>query len=683
MALFGQQGSDWSGAAAPASDWSHLQQDPLSAGSASWAANTYGQYGYDPSAGGTGSYDPSYSSGTIYDAYSGFTTAGINADIDKWLQKEYPELFDFETGSVNSGFGGSAGDVSQNPNFGQFAKDPGVYTEIATAAAKYGVPANLLKVMIAKESSGDWQANSHATYLASRGERIVGYTGIMESTAKAWGYNFDQLVGNRSLQIDAMANGLQRLHQQYGGQYGWDGVISVYYSGDPTGATTPGDSYQYGTTQQYTSQVKEWWTQEDAWTASNGGKTWSEGASGMSSPNTSEWSAINQWDSYIANASKKYGVPANMIKAVMRAESQGIPTALSPQGASGLMQVMPGIHGTTQKAMMDPALNIDKGVSILRANYDQHGSWPMAAQAYLGLGGADAHGTTSNVYWQNVSSYWQELDGFAGGAGVPAEGRDPGPIMSLEAIWGGYAGATLTQEHGPTEFSQRPENAGMYAYSRDVLGGKLGHPGIDVGMPVGTQLFTPVGGEVMVAGGSGYYLDVSAGNSPQTGELRIKLDNGHEVILGHMAGIYVKPGTRVNPGQMVGVSGDLNGGHLHLEYRVPNSGFNGGWEAVDPREALMGVYGGGFSGPTATAGINRPMTYQEMMLAAARGETVDFGQTSGGGSTWNSWLQQAMTGAIPNRRTDAGTGQSAGSTSNVSQWGAANRNPWANYSFKR
>ena len=40
-------------------------------------------------------------------------------------------------------------------------------------------------------------------------------------------------------------------------------------------------------------------------------------------------------------AAHKYGLPANLVRSVMAAESANRPTAISPKGAIGLMQLMP------------------------------------------------------------------------------------------------------------------------------------------------------------------------------------------------------------------------------------------------------------------------------------------------------------------------------------------------------
>jgi len=71
-------------------------------------------------------------------------------------------------------------------------------------------------------------------------------------------------------------------------------------------------------------------------------------------------------DRIIKAKSVKYGVDPNLVKALIKAESNFKASAVSEAGASGLMQLMPGTAiemGVTDRT--DPAMNIDGGVRYL------------------------------------------------------------------------------------------------------------------------------------------------------------------------------------------------------------------------------------------------------------------------------------------------------------------------------
>lgn len=627
------------------SDWAQPQEQ----GTGWWKSNFAAPFSYEqrPSSFGQAEYAP-WAKGLAYAPTSSMTYRLMQERWDQWMQETYPELYQFD--QPGGAFGtGEVGTVGRDPGFGQFSKTPEVYDEIQQAAIKYGVPANFLQAIIAKESSGDWASNARPVAVGSRGgKRIHGYVGVFEDAAASWGFDFNKGTGNRAYQIEMLAGGLRqwydRLHAQ-NPQYGWLNVAAVHYSGDPTGQQTPGDSWQHGSTQKYMADVQAWWSRLDAMSGSNT-QGFDPGpivaGTALGSPTTPRWQAVNQWDQTVMQAATRYNVPPNLIKAIMMAESGGDPRARSPQGATGLMQIMPMHNGRQGLSINDPQQNIMLGALILQENYKQYGSWDMAAKAYLGLGGADALGTTSDTYWARVNQYWGELNAASSGMfGGPAQGG--GAMSTLESIWGGGK-REVTQGHGPTPYSLG-EGRWQYEYSVGVLG-TWGHPGIDVGMEVGTKLYSPVGGTVITTGGSGsYYNTAGTRNQSGLGELRIRLDNGHELILGHMSRIDIPLGARVTPGQYVGLSGYPSAPHVHIEYRMPDAGMGSGWRAVDPREVFGGTFAGSFTGATTpTPGINRPMTYLDLMRQAAMGKAILPGQAMSSGSGWHDWVRGAMFG---------------------------------------
>lgn len=109
--------------------------------------------------------------------------------------------------------------------------------EINSVAASEGVPANLLKSMINNESSGDWAGQgSHVVDPDGNGE-LVGFVGVRRAAAASVGIDFDQMVGNKVLQITAMARILKRDYAAYGS---WEKAASNYFTGDPNAYTTGG-----------------------------------------------------------------------------------------------------------------------------------------------------------------------------------------------------------------------------------------------------------------------------------------------------------------------------------------------------------------------------------------------------------------------------------------------------------
>ena len=118
------------------------------------------------------------------------------------------------------------------------------------------------------------------------------------------------------------------------------------------------------------------------------------------------WST--KYDNLIKAAALKYGVDANLVKAMIRQESPDFdPEAVSHAGAVGLMQVVPKWHNTTKTDMMDPEKNIYKGTAYIKELIDRYGGdWELALAAYnAGPGALDAAGKNISKLSKETREY--------------------------------------------------------------------------------------------------------------------------------------------------------------------------------------------------------------------------------------------------------------------------------------
>lgn len=92
----------------------------------------------------------------------------------------------------------------------------------------------------------------------------------------------------------------------------------------------------------------------------------------------------HDYDHYIAEASERHGVSFPLVKAIIKAESDFNPRAISKKGALGLMQIMPENLQILQiQDPFDPWENIMGGTRYFRMMLDRFkGKLPLSLAAY-------------------------------------------------------------------------------------------------------------------------------------------------------------------------------------------------------------------------------------------------------------------------------------------------------------
>lgn len=91
-------------------------------------------------------------------------------------------------------------------------------------------------------------------------------------------------------------------------------------------------------------------------------------------------------------AARKHGIPENLFLRLIQQESGWNPGAVSPKGATGLAQLMPGTATMLGVDINDPEENLNGGARYLRRMYDKFGTWKLALAAYnAGPGAVDEH----------------------------------------------------------------------------------------------------------------------------------------------------------------------------------------------------------------------------------------------------------------------------------------------------
>ena len=106
-----------------------------------------------------------------------------------------------------------------------------------------------------------------------------------------------------------------------------------------------------------------------------------------------------EYSDIVAACADEFGVPQEMIYAVIHTESNFDPEAVSRAGAKGLMQIVDptndwiALHLGEEpepERLFEPAFNIRRGTWLLAYTFNKYGSWEVALAAYnAGIGNAN------------------------------------------------------------------------------------------------------------------------------------------------------------------------------------------------------------------------------------------------------------------------------------------------------
>ena len=124
---------------------------------------------------------------------------------------------------------------------------------------------------------------------------------------------------------------------------------------------------------------------------------------------------------FVAEASRRFGIPAAWIRAVMRAESFGDVRAISPKGAMGLMQIMPQTWASLRQRYRlganpyDAHDNIIAGAAYLRELHDRYGIPGFLAAYNAGPGRWEDHLATGRPLPAETCAYLVRLLPIVGG----------------------------------------------------------------------------------------------------------------------------------------------------------------------------------------------------------------------------------------------------------------------------
>jgi hypothetical protein len=139
--------------------------------------------------------------------------------------------------------------------------------------------------------------------------------------------------------------------------------------------------------------------------------------------------------STIREAALQNDIPEDIFIRLIRKESGFNPDVVSPKGAKGLAQLMPGTAEEMGVYIDDPIMNVFGGAKYLRSLFDRYGDWPTAVAAYnSGPTAVNEAGRSVPMDRPETLEYVANILG-----GYPREGETIVPLPKFEGTEGAKA----------------------------------------------------------------------------------------------------------------------------------------------------------------------------------------------------------------------------------------------------
>lgn len=271
--------------------------------------------------------------------------------------------------------------------------------------------------------------------------------------------------------------------------------------------------------------------------------------------------ALEPYRGLFETAARKHGVDADVLAIVTLLESAGDPAARSPNGALGLMQIMPGTgaqialergdSGFDVARLKDPSVNIDFGAYYFATQAaafapDENGM----AQVALAAAAYNAGPKALKAYLAQSSPLPEETVRYQSMVVALYEERALDRSPTFEG-WRERVRARAAEKAVPLLTGARVTAS---------FGAPAAHTGVDLAAKSGTEIAAPLDGEV-----------VSTEEDQKRGlAVVVRHAGGLETRYHHLDSIRVKAGDHIRKGATlgtVGATGVVTGPHVHFEVR--------------------------------------------------------------------------------------------------------------------